>query len=143
LLSAPASQPLRLLFFLYQDVPQSCAAKEVGHMGLLEENILAKRGRIGISGQALAAVLEISETFLSRGLSGVRPLSGPELLRIDTTLNRLIDIAEIIRPPQLPISDVASLKVLLQRYSDNGLAELRNIDALTELRAQIHGLQRV
>jgi hypothetical protein len=111
-------------------------------VGLLESNISSKIGRLGISRQALAATLEVSETFLSRGLSGVRPLSGPDLIRIDRALNDLIDIAQIIEPLAIPTTDVATLKLLLRRYQDNGLSELRNVEALTKLRAQIHDLQR-
>lgn len=111
-------------------------------MSLLEGNILAKRGRIGISGQALAALLGVSETYLSRGLSGIKPLPGHELLRIDRTLNDLIDIASIIAPLAIP-TDVATLKILLRKYEDNGLAALRNLDTLVEMRGQVAELRRI
>ena len=109
----------------------------------LESNISAKLGRLGMPQQVLAGLLDVSETYLSRGLKCVRPLGGPELLRIDEVLNNLIDIAEIIQPFELPRTNVTLLKLLLARYEDNGLSALRNLDALAELRAEIHGLQRV
>src|SRR5271169_1602244 len=111
-------------------------------MGLLESNILAKLGRLDISQQVMAGVLDVSETYLSRGLKGVKPLSGPDLLHIDQVLNSLIDLAEIIRPFELPRTDTALLKMLLHRYEDNGMAELRHVDALMSLRSQIRDLQR-
>lgn len=109
-------------------------------MGKTEEHIAAKIVRLGLSRQAFAATIDISETFLSRGLSGVRPFAGPDITRIDRSLNDLLDIKSIIEPLSLP-SDVATLKLLLNRYRDNGLAELRNIGALAELRLQLAGLQ--
>jgi hypothetical protein len=124
-----------------QEVPQRCRGEEVT-VGLLETNIAGKIGRLGISRQALAATLDVSETFLSRGLSGVRPLSGVELLKIDSALNDLLDIAQIIAPLALP-TDVTTLRLLISRYRDNGLAGLRNLDALVELRAQIADFQRI
>jgi hypothetical protein len=117
------------------------AAKEAT-VGLLESNILAKLGRLDISQQVMAGVLDVSETYLSRGLKGVKPLSGPDLLHIDQVLNNLIDLAEIIRPFELPRTDTALLKMLLGRYEDNGMAELRHVDALMSLRSQIRDLQR-
>lgn len=110
-------------------------------MGLLESNIVAKIARVGLSRQAIAGALEISESLLSRGLSGIRPLCGSDLIRIDTALNALLDISTIVAPFALP-SDVATLKILLRRYRDNRLDELRN-DALTELRTQVAELQRL
>ena len=109
----------------------------------LESNILSKLGRLSIPQQVLAGLLDVSETYLSRGLKCIKPLGGPELLRIDDVLNSLIDISEIIRPFELPRTNVTLLKLLLARYEDNGLSSLRNLDALTELRTQIRDLQHI
>ena len=56
----------------------------------LESNILSKLGRLSIPQQVLAGLLDVSETYLSRGLKCIKPLGGPELLRIDEVLNDLI-----------------------------------------------------
>lgn len=107
----------------------------------LESNILAKLGRLNMPQTVLAGLLDVSETTLSRGLKGVKPLGGPELLRIDEVLNSLIDISQIIHPFELPRTNVVLLKLLLSRYEDNGLAQLRGVEALIDLRSQIAELR--
>jgi hypothetical protein len=128
------------LFLPNQEVLQRCSQEVM--MGV-ESVIAGKLGRLGLPQQVLAGLLDVSETYLSRGLKGVKPLGGPELLRIDEVLNNLIDISEIIRPFELPRTNVTLLRLLLARYEENGLSALRNLDALAELRAEIRGLQRV
>jgi hypothetical protein len=108
-----------------------------------EANILAKLGRLNMPQQVLAGVLDLGESYLSRGLKGVRPLSGSEVLRIDEVLNNLIDIAQIISPFELPRTNVALLKLLLTSYEDNGLAQLRGVEALADLRSQMAELRHV
>ena len=106
-----------------------------------ETNILSKLGRLNMPQQVLAGLLNMGESYLSRGLKGVKPLSGQEILQIDRTLNNLIDLSELIRPFELPRTNVALLKLLLNSYQDNGLEQLRSFEALTDLRSQIAELR--
>jgi hypothetical protein len=110
-------------------------------MGLLENSLLGKAARVGVSRQIIALLAELSETNLCRGLQGTRPLPGHQLLQIDKLLNDLIAISGIIHPLQLPVNDIGRLKVLLAKFRDGGLDRLMDREIVEELRERIAEIQ--
>ena len=110
-------------------------------MGLHETNLLSKMARIDISRQALALLTGMSETVLCRGLQCTRPLASVDILRLDKTLNDLAEIQRIIYPLQLPIQDIACLKILLAKFRDDGLDQIVDQEIVTDLRERIAEIQ--
>jgi hypothetical protein len=133
---------VRLIFYFAGNRVQSFRATEVP-MGLHESNILAKMARINISRQALSLLVGISESVLSRGLMSTRPLSSADILRLDKTLSDLIEIQRIILPLELPTSDVGRLKVLLNKFRDDGLDRIMNEEIIADLRARIEQIANI
>lgn len=101
---------------------------------MLETNIQLKISRLGIPKAVVARLNSISETRFSAGMNGTNPFAGHVLLSIDRSLISLEDIAEIIAPLKLPLTDVATLKTFIDQYNEGGLATLRGHEALVNLR---------
>jgi hypothetical protein len=118
-------------------------ARREESMGMNETNILMKITRIGVSKAALAPLTDMSETRLGAGLLCTKPLPGDVLLKIDKILNTLIDVAEIIAPLKLPVTDPAALQILLRQYNDSGLEELRHGAAFAQMREDLASLRRL
>jgi hypothetical protein len=112
-------------------------------MGMNETNLLMKITRIGLSKAALAPLVGMSETKLGGGLLCTKPLPGDVILKIDKILNTLIDIAEIISPLKLPVTDPAALQILLRQYNDSGLEDLRHGATFVQMREEIASLRRI
>jgi hypothetical protein len=111
-------------------------------VGLNEQNLQMKITKLSISQLVLSQVVGMSDSALSRGLAGTRPLAGPDIMRIDSILNDLLDIQRIIAPLALPSNDAATLRVLLGKYRDDGMPMLRNHETLLELRKEIAHLAK-
>ena len=112
-------------------------------MGMNETNLLMKITRVGISKAALAPLVGISETKLGGGLQCTKPLPGDVILKIDKILNTLIDIAEIIAPLRLPVTNPAALQILLRQYAGSGLEDLRSGATFVQMREDLASLKRL
>ena len=110
-------------------------------MGLHETNLLSKQASLGITRGVLASLTGMSETVLCRGLSGSRPLTSVDIISLNKTLNDLSEIQRIIYPLKLPLSDVASLKILLAKFRDDGLDRIVDATIVDDLRREIAAIQ--
>jgi hypothetical protein len=132
-----------LIFYRAGYVMQKYCIEGGGRMGLHEEHIVSKMARLSLSRQVLALLVDIQVTVLCRGLQNVRPLSGPDILRINQTLDDLIGIQRIISPLVLPITDVVQLKVLLHKFHDDGLDKIVDAEIVLDLRQKIAAIQNL
>ena len=110
-------------------------------MGILESKLSGKLAELELSKQVASLLLGTSGTDMSRWLNCVKPMPGPEALRLDQLLNDLLRIREIIFPLRLPLQDVPSLKALLQKFRDTGLDRIVDRETLDELRQEISVIQ--
>jgi hypothetical protein len=112
-------------------------------MGLEITTLNAKLAELGLTKQVAALLLGASGTDLSRWLSGVKNFPNSEFLKLNKTLDELLHIRQVIAPLSLPLSDVQSLKVLLERYQDSGLDRITDIETLAEMRVQIQAIRNI
>jgi hypothetical protein len=110
-------------------------------MGLLESSLNGKLADLNLTKQVAALLLGVSGTDMSRWLTGVRPFPGQEALRLNKLLDDLLRIRDVIFPLRLPLQDISSLRVLLERYHDSGLDRITDRETLAEMREQISAIQ--
>lgn len=100
-----------------------------------------KLSRLDLTRQVAAVLIGASGTNLSRWLTGVANFPNREFTKINQILDDLLRIREVIFPLQLPLSDVASLRVLLERYRDNGLDKITDRETLDEMKQRLEALR--
>jgi hypothetical protein len=71
---------------------------------------------IGVSAAVIAVLIRIEASKLSLALRRLRPLSNEEGLRLTTTLNRLLEVRDAIRPFSLDLKDPEMTAQLLSAF---------------------------
>ena len=110
-------------------------------MGLEISTSNAKLAELGLTKQVAALLIGASGTDMSRWFSGVKNFPNSEFLKLNRMLDDLLRIREVIFPLRLPLSDVKSLRVLLERYRDSGLDRITDRETLEEMRNQIQAIR--
>ncbi len=110
-------------------------------MGLEVTTSNGKLAELGLTKQVAALLIGASGTDLSRWLTGVKNFPNAEFMRLNRMLDDLLRIREVIFPLRLPLSDVSSLKVLLERYQDSGLDRITDRETLSEMRQRLEEIR--
>jgi len=80
---------------------------------------------LGCSNAFISVVCRIEESRLSRALRLLRPLSNDEGLRLITTLTRLIELRDAVKPLTLDLRDPAQARQTVDAFEGMDEAQVR------------------
>ena len=87
----------------------------------VENQIVEKMARLDCTAAFVSGLAQFSQSKLSQGLSGLRPLSNQDALYVLETLNRLEELAALIEPFPIAFKNPAVIRDLLTAVEDGTL----------------------
>jgi hypothetical protein len=80
---------------------------------------------LGCSNAFLAMLTRIEETKLSRAMRLLKPLSNDEGLRLISTLTRLVELRDALRPLCVDLKDPVNARRILDQFEEMDEAQVR------------------
>lgn len=87
----------------------------------IENQIIEKMNRLDVTAAFVSGMAGFTQTKLSQGLSGLRPLSNQESLVLLKTVNRLEKLAQLAAPLPLAFKNPVVMRRLLADLEDGVL----------------------